>query len=99
MGQRSGRPLIYRRHVLRSALIPVVTMVGILTGELLGGAVLVETIFSWPGVGSAVVQAIEAKDFPVVQAAVAVTSAVFVLVSAGTDVLYGLLDPRVRVGR
>src|SRR4051812_48514842 len=92
----AGR-VVYRRHVLRSALIPVVTMVGILTGELLGGAVLVETIFSWPGVGSAVVQAIEAKDFPVVQAAVAVVSTVFVVVSAGTDLLYGLLDPRIRV--
>ena len=90
---------VYARHVMRNALVPVVTMVGILAGELLGGAVLVETIFSWPGIGSAVVRAIEAKDFTVVQAAVAVISTTFILVNFGVDLLYGVLDPRIRIAR
>ena len=83
----------------RNALIPVVTMVGILAGELLGGSVVTETIFSWPGVGRLIVQAMEAKDFPVVQAGVLVIATTFVVINILVDLIYGLLDPRIRRSR
>ncbi|CAH1653059.1 MULTISPECIES: ABC transporter permease [unclassified Chelatococcus] len=83
-------------HALRNALIPVVTMVGILSGELLGGSVVTETVFAWPGVGRLIVQAIESKDFPVVQAGVAVIATVYVSINFLVDLLYGVLDPRIR---
>jgi peptide/nickel transport system permease protein len=91
--------VVYLRHAARAALTSVLTMLGIIAGELLGGAVIVETIFSWPGVGRLVVQAIEVKDFTVVQATVALVSTVFVLINFAVDVLYGVVDPRVRVER
>lgn len=87
---------IYFWHVGRNALIPVVTMVAILTAELLGGSVVAETVFSWPGVGRLIVQSIETQDFPVVQAAVFLVTAIFVLINLLVDLLYGLLDPRIR---
>jgi peptide/nickel transport system permease protein len=87
---------IYIRHVIRNSLIPVVTMVGILAGELLGGAAVTETVFGWPGVGRVIVQAIETKDFPVVQAGVAIVATIFVLVNLLVDGLYAVLDPRIR---
>jgi len=90
---------IYFWHMLRNALIPVVTMIGILTGELLGGSVVTETIFSWPGVGRVIVQAMEGKDFPVVQAGVLMIATTFVMVNILVDMLYGLLDPRIRQRR
>jgi peptide/nickel transport system permease protein len=86
-------------HVGRNALIPVVTMVGILAGELLGGSVVTETVFSWPGVGRVIVQAIESKDFPVVQAGVTVVATIYVLVNIGVDLLYAVLDPRIGQAR
>ena len=91
--------LVFMRHVARNALIPVVTMLGILAGELFSGAVVTETIFSWPGVGRVILLAIESKDFPVVQAGVAVISAIFILINLLVDLTYGLLDPRIRIGR
>jgi peptide/nickel transport system permease protein len=91
--------MVYIGHALPNALMPVVTMIGILAGELLGGAVITETIFSWPGVGRVIVQAIETKDFPVVQAGVATLATVFILVNFGIDLLYGTLDPRIRLRR
>jgi peptide/nickel transport system permease protein len=91
--------LVFMRHVARNALIPVVTMVGILAGELFSGAVVTETIFSWPGVGRVILLAIESKDFPVVQAGVAVISAMFILINLLVDLTYGLLDPRIRINR
>ncbi|MFC7400625.1 ABC transporter permease [Chelatococcus sp. GCM10030263] len=87
---------IYIRHVIRNSLIPVVTMVGILAGELLGGAAVTETVFGWPGVGRVIVQAIETKDFPVVQAGVAIVATIFVAVNLLVDGLYAVLDPRIR---
>lgn len=86
-------------HVVRNALIPVVTMVGILTGELLGGSVVTETVFSWPGVGRLIVQAIETRDFPVVQAGISLVAFIFVSITLIVDLLYGILDPRIRRGR
>jgi len=88
---------IYIVHAVRSALIPVVTMLGIIIGETLSGTVIIETIFSWPGVGRVTVQAIAARDFAVVQAAVTVFAFIFVVVNLAVDLLYAVLDPRVRL--
>ena len=90
---------IYVGHAVRSALIPVATMLGIVIGETLSGAVIIETVFSWPGVGRVTVQAIQSRDFAVVQAAVFVFSVVFVLVNLAIDLLYAIIDPRVRLQR
>jgi peptide/nickel transport system permease protein len=84
-------------HVARNALIPVATMVGILAGELLGGSVVTETVFGWPGVGRIIIQAIEVKDFPVVQAGIMLIAVTFVAINFLVDLLYGVLDPRIRV--
>jgi peptide/nickel transport system permease protein len=88
--------VIYLRHAARNALIPVVTILGILAGELLGGAVVTETIVSWPGVGRLILFAIETKDFPVVQAGVVVISSIFILVNLLVDLSYAYLNPRIR---
>jgi peptide/nickel transport system permease protein len=88
--------LVIMRHALRNALIPVVTLVGLEFGGLLGGAVITESVFAWPGVGSLVVRAIGQKDFPVVVGCVTMLAIVFVLINFVIDVLYGYLDPRVR---
>ncbi|MCM2474552.1 ABC transporter permease [Rhizobium sp. CG5] len=85
-------------HIARNALIPVVTMIGIIAGELLGGSVVIETVFAWPGVGRVIVQAIQAQDFPVIQAGVTLVAAIFVFVNLLVDLLYGVLDPRIRRG-
>jgi peptide/nickel transport system permease protein len=85
------------QHALRNALIPVVTIIALQVGTLLSGAVVTETVFSWPGVGRLAVQAIYARDFPIVQVTVMVTAALFVAINLLTDLLYVLLDPRVRV--
>jgi peptide/nickel transport system permease protein len=84
------------RHALRNALIPVVTVIGLEFGALLGGAIITETVFAWPGVGSLVVRAIGQKDFPVVVGCVTMLAVVFVTVNLAIDLLYGYLDPRVR---
>jgi peptide/nickel transport system permease protein len=84
-------------HALRNAVLPVVTVVGLQVGFLLGGVVVTETVFSWPGVGRLAIQAIYARDFPVVQAVVVVFALAFVLVNLVVDVLYAVLDPRIRL--
>jgi len=83
-------------HVLRNALLPVLTLTGILTGELLGGAIVVETVFAWPGIGRLLIQAIAGRDFPVVQAAVVVIALIWVTLNILVDLGHGVLDPRVR---
>jgi peptide/nickel transport system permease protein len=88
--------VVILRHVLRNALIPVLTIVGLQVGYLFGGAVLVEMVFSWPGLGLLMVNGILARDFPVVQGAVLVVATTYVLVNLLVDVLYTLVDPRVR---
>jgi peptide/nickel transport system permease protein len=85
------------KHALKNASIPVVTIVGMELGTLLGGAVITETIFAWPGVGRLAVQAIYNRDYPVVQASVFVLASIFVLVNLLVDVLYTYLDPRVKL--
>ena len=95
-GLRRFRVIV--QHGLRNALIPVVTIIALQVGTLLSGAVVTETVFSWPGVGRLAVQAIYTRDFPIVQVTVLVTAALFVVINLLTDLLYVLLDPRVRVG-
>jgi ABC-type dipeptide/oligopeptide/nickel transport system permease component len=90
--------LVVLRHALRNALIPVVTLIGLQIGFLLGGAVVTETIFSWPGVGRLAVGAILSADFPMAQGTIIVLSAGFILVNLIVDLLYAVLDPRVRQG-
>lgn len=88
--------LVVLRHALRNALIPVVTLIGLQIGFLLGGAVVTETIFSWPGVGRLAVGAILSADFPMAQGTIIVLSAGFILINLTVDLLYAVLDPRVR---
>ncbi len=83
------------RHALKNAMIPIVTVVGVQAGYLLGGAVLTETVFAWPGVGTLMVQGILARDFPLVQGCVLVVALSFVLVNLAVDLLYAWLDPRI----
>jgi peptide/nickel transport system permease protein len=89
------RPVVWR-HALKNALIPIVTVVGVQAGYLLGGAVLTETVFAWPGVGTLVVQGILARDIPLVQGGVLVIALSFVLVNLAVDALYAWLDPRIK---
>jgi len=84
------------RHGLRNALIPITTVLGLQIGELLAGAVVTETVFAWPGVGTLVLDAITRRDYPVVQATIVLIALVYALVNLGVDLLYGVLDPRVR---
>lgn len=84
------------RHVLRNALIPVVTLLGILIGELLSGAVVVETLFARQGIGRLLVDAVSVKDIPVIQGAVLLASVSFVLINCLVDLSYSIIDPRVR---
>lgn len=88
-------PVVTARHALRNAGIPVVTVAGLQFGLLVGGMVIVETVFSWPGLGQLMVKSISTRSFDVVQAAVLVTAAVFVVVNTLVDILYTILDPRV----
>jgi peptide/nickel transport system permease protein len=92
----SGLPVVWK-HAFKNAAIPIVTIVGIELGTLLGGSVITETIFAWPGVGRLSVQAIYNRDYPVVQAAVFLLASTFVLVNLVVDLLYTYLDPRIRL--
>jgi peptide/nickel transport system permease protein len=90
--------VVIGKHTLKNAAIPIVTLAGLETGQLLGGAVITETIFAWPGLGRLTVQALANRDFPVVLAAVFLFSLTYTLINFGVDLLYGWLDPRTRVG-
>ena len=87
---------VLTRHALRNALIPIVTVAGLQFGNLLGGAVITETIFAWPGVGRLTIQATQGKDLPLVQASVTFLATIFVVLNLIIDLLYVVLDPRVR---
>jgi ABC-type dipeptide/oligopeptide/nickel transport system permease component len=91
-----GEPPVVWKHALKNASIPIVTIVGIELGTLLGGSVITETIFAWPGVGRLSVQAIFNRDYPVVQSAVFLLASTFVIVNFLVDVIYTYLDPRIR---
>lgn len=90
------RRLVVNRHALRNALIPTVTVVGLQFGQLLAGAVLTETVFTWPGIGRLLVTSILARDLPVVQATLVIIAMLFVFVNLAVDILYAVLDPRIR---
>ncbi|MFZ5493098.1 MAG: ABC transporter permease, partial [Pseudomonadota bacterium] len=84
------------RHGVRNALLPVATLFGLQLGALLGGAVITETVFAWPGVGALTVDAINARDYPLLQGCVLLIATVYVIVNGLTDLAYGWIDPRVR---
>lgn len=84
-------------HVMRNSMIPIVTAIGMHLGELLGGAVLVESIFSWPGVGRFAVQAVSNRDYPVLQCFILMMTTIFVLCNLFVDIIYAFIDPRIRL--
>ena len=84
------------RYALRNAMVPLATMIGVYFANMLGGAFVIEVVFAWPGVGRTVVDAVFARDFPVVQAGVVLAAVVFVVVNLVVDLSYGLIDPRIR---
>jgi dipeptide transport system permease protein len=86
-------------HALRNALIPVITVIGLQVGLLMTGAILTETVFSWPGVGKWLVESIRRRDYPVLQGGVLLVASIVMLVNLLVDVLYGLINPRIRHGR
>ena len=90
-----GEILVLLRHALRNAFIPIVTLLGLQSGQLMGGAVLTETVFAWPGLGRLMVKAIFARDYILLQGAVLVFALAFVIVNLLVDLSYGLLDPRI----
>ncbi|WP_295526607.1 glutathione ABC transporter permease GsiC [uncultured Pseudacidovorax sp.] len=87
------------KHCLRNALIPVVTMMGLQFGFLLGGSIVVEAVFNWPGLGRLLVDAVDMRDYPVIQALVLLFSLEFILINLVVDVLYGLINPAIRFGK
>lgn len=89
---------VLTRHALPNALLPVITVLGLQLGTLLAGAVITEVVFGWPGLGSLTIEAIQGRDYPLVQACVLLISLSYVLVNALTDLLYAGIDPRIRLG-
>ncbi len=87
---------VVTRHVLRNAWLPIITVVGLQVGRLLSGAILTETVFSWPGIGRWLVEAIYARDYPIVQGVTLFIAILFVAVNLFVDVLYAVVDPRIR---
>ncbi|NCF27560.1 MAG: ABC transporter permease subunit [Gammaproteobacteria bacterium] len=88
---------VLTRHALRNATLPILTLLGLQLGTLLGGAVITEMVFAWPGIGQLTVEAIQRRDYPLLQACVLVISVAYVTVNTLTDVLYAWLDPRIRI--
>jgi peptide/nickel transport system permease protein len=93
-----GTAAVLFRHALRNALIPLVTVTGVSLGWQLGGAVVIETVFAWPGLGTTLLEAVLRREYPVVLAGVAVLSAAFVTINLAVDLLYAFIDPRIRLG-
>ncbi len=88
--------LVVAKHTLKNAALPIVTITGLQFGTLLGGAVVTETVFSWPGIGRLAIQSIYNRDYPVVQCTVFLSAIMFIVINFAIDLIYGLLDPRVR---
>lgn len=84
------------KHALKNAIIPVLTVIGLQTGLLLGGAILTETIFGWPGIGRYIYEAISFRDYPVIQSGILVVAFIFVMINLFVDIMYGLVDPRIK---
>jgi peptide/nickel transport system permease protein len=93
-GQTSS--LVILKHALKNAMIPIITTIGTAFGVLLGGAVVVEIVFTYPGLGRLVVLAVQRRDYPLVQGALLLTAVIYVLVNLAVDLLYGVFDPRIR---
>ena len=93
-----GEPRVVLRHALKNATIPLLTVLGLQIGTLLGGAVITESIFAWPGMGKLVVDAIFFRDFPVVQTILILSATIFVVINLLVDLLYSVIDPRIRYG-
>lgn len=87
------------KHALRNALIPIITLLGLQMGGLLAGSIITETVFSWPGIGTLLISAINSRDFPLLQGCVAAISVSYILINLVTDVLYAAADPHIRLGR
>lgn len=90
-----SQTLVVYKHAFKNALIPVVTIIGLQTGRLLGGAVLTETIFAWPGVGRYIFEAISSRDYPVIQSGILLIAFIFVIINLLVDILYAAIDPRI----
>jgi ABC-type dipeptide/oligopeptide/nickel transport system permease component len=88
--------LVVGKHTLRNAALPILTITGLQLGQLLAGSVVTETVFAWPGIGRLAIQSIYNRDYPVVQCTVFLSAAAFVAINFFIDVLYGVLDPRLR---
>ena len=87
------------RHAFRNAIIPVVTVIGLQTGSMFGGAVIIETVFAWPGIGSLMLLAVKLRDFPLVQACVLIFAMIFIILNLIADIIYVSIDPRVRFSK
>lgn len=94
-----GAQAVVIRHALRNAMIPIATILGLRLGGLLNGAVVVEVLFGWPGLGRLLIDAINARDYPIIQVVVPLAAVMYVAINIAVDILYGVLDPRVRMGR
>ncbi|WP_368503245.1 ABC transporter permease [Alkalihalophilus sp. As8PL] len=92
----SGQGVVIYKHALKNAAIPVLTVVGLQTGNLLGGAILTETIFSWPGIGRYIFEAINYRDYPVIQSGILIVATIFVMINLFVDLLYSYIDPRIK---
>jgi peptide/nickel transport system permease protein len=92
-----GEFWVVAKHTLRNAALPIITITGLQFGTLLGGAVVAETVFAWPGIGRLAIQSIYARDYPVVQSTVFIAAVLFIAINLVLDILYGVLDPRARV--
>jgi peptide/nickel transport system permease protein len=90
--------LVIVKHALKNAAVPIITITGLQFGSLLGGAVVTETVFAWPGIGRLAIQSIYNRDYPVVQCVVFVSAVLFIVINVCVDLVYGFLDPRVRSG-
>jgi peptide/nickel transport system permease protein len=91
--------LVYGKHALRNALLPVVTILGLQLGTLLGGAVITEVVFDWPGIGQLLVESIQRRDYPVVQACILIISIAYITINGLTEMVYAWLDPRIRLAK
>lgn len=93
-----GLPMrvVHFKHSLKNAILPVLTVIGIQTGRLLGGTVIIESIFGWPGIGSLIIEAINVRDYPLVQGGVLTIASMFVLINVSVDIAYAYVDPRIR---
>jgi peptide/nickel transport system permease protein len=95
MAKGLSRAQVYRRHILRNALVPIITLAGMQAGALLSGAIVVENVFSWPGIGTLLVRAVHQRDFPMIQGTVLLLASLYLVLNSLVDLSYPLLDPRI----